>query len=559
MRALPLAILAALTLGANAGATGALTTLATPNASIGGMSPNGDYVAAFVQDFTGARCIRYVRATGVEDSIPTLNECTGINDAGTLAGSAPVDGGSTGGGHDEAALVAIGATDPELIPSLDGFENTQARGVTEDGNLAVGITISADQTAAKAFLWTRGAGTVELPVDSGNSAANRISPDGSVVVGWADEPQFGNRRAVIWQNGVPTYPKDAQDRNVGEAQAVSANGRFVVGLGYQTDDGQSVAWRWDADSGTVIPIANMAFAGAVSDDGRVVVGDMGFLANRLLVVWVQGQGTSTLSDFLADRDIAKPAGWVILSGVANGLSRDGSVLGACCGPDFSDFSLHSFVVSGLNDPRDKLFAADFEAAIENPIVDSGFEATTLSGGQNPDWEGLDTNPSAVSPDDGPPTCFYSATFGGIATHRGLWSVFFGGWQNGEAETQDFSQSVVLPAGTPLYVNYWRLAAALPDAGTLTVTVDGQTVQSTDLATLPQADLDFVAQSADVGAFADGAAHAIRISFSYPGGPNDGFLFVDDVTLAATPISGAPARPHGGPAGLAHLLEKKRAR
>ena len=558
MRALPLAIIAAL-LGGNAGATGALTTLTTPNGVLLGMSPSGEYSVAIAQNFTGTSCVRFERSTGAEDSISTLNNCSGINEAGTIAGSAPIDGGSDNGGHDAPALLADDATDPEILPSLDGFENAQFRSVSADDNVAVGIAIKADQTTAKAILWTRGQGTIELPVDSGNSAANRVSPDGSVVVGWADEPQFATRRAVVWQNGVPSYPMDSQNRNLGEAQAVSANNRFVVGSGYLTDDGQSVVWRWDATTGAAIPILGMAFAGGVTDDGRVVVGDTGFLANRLLAVWTQGQGTSTLSDYLAAHDIAKPAGWVILSGAMNGISSDGSVIGACCGPDFSDFSLHSFVVSGVNDPLDALFRSDFENVIENPVVDSGFEATTLSGGTNPDWEGLDTNPSAVSVDDGPPTCFYSEAFGGIAAHRGLWTVFFGGWQNGEAETQDFSQSVVLPAGGPLYVNYWRLAAALPDAGTLTVSVDGQSVQTTDLATLPEAELDFVPQSADVGAFADGAAHTIRIAFSYPGGPNDGFLFIDDVTVAASPLGDAPTRPHGGPAALTQLLEKKHAR
>lgn len=559
MRALPIVILAALALGGNAEATGVFTTFTTPNAVLGGMSPSGTYSVAITQDFTGIRCVRFTRATGDEESILTLNSCMGINEAGTLAGSVPIDGGSSGGGHDSAALVAIGASDPEVLPSIDGFDNAQLRGVSGDDNAAVGIAISADQSSAKAILWTRGEGTVELPVDSGNSAANRISPDGSVVVGWADEPQFGARRAVIWQDRVPTYPKDAQDRDIGEAQAVSANNRFVVGTGYQTDDGQFVAWRWDAESGDVTPIPGMAFAGAVTDDGRVVTGDTGFLANRLLVVWTQGEGTATLPDYLAARDIPKPAGWVILSGVLNGISRDGSIIGGCCGPDFNDFSLHSFVISGVDEPRDALFRSDFEPVVENPVVDSGFETTTVSGGTNPNWEGLDTNPSATSPDSGPPTCFYSAAFGGIAPHSGLWSVFFGGWLNGEAETQDFSQSVVLPADVPLYLNYWRLAAQLPDAGTLIVSVDGQTVQSTDLATLPAADLDFAPQSADIGAFADGAAHTIRVVYSYPGGQNDGFIFIDDVTVAASPLGAASARPHGGPAGIAHLLVRKRTR
>jgi uncharacterized membrane protein len=541
MRIECLIFLVSLLLSGSAAATGAFTSFATPNTAVTALSPDGEYAAAVAQSVFDVGCTRWKRADGSEEAIPELSNCGGINADGTIAGTIAVDGGQSGGGHDAAALAIVGTAEPIALPLLAGIENAQARGVSADGDTVVGIAIAADQTTAKAFAWTSAGGTVELPVDSGNSAANGVSPDGSTAFGWADEPTLHERRAVIWQNGVPFYPKDAQDRFLGEALAISANARFVVGTGYLTDDDRSVAWRWDATTGDVTPLPGLQYAGAVTDDGAVVTGDTGFTANRILMVWTADAGAQTLSDYVAARDIVKPAGWLILAGTLNGVSSDGSTIAGCCGAETSDFSLRSFVVTGLLDPPNRLFRGDFEPVLSaQPIVDAGFEATTISGGANPDWEGLDTNPDAVAPDGGTPTCFYSATFGGIATHRGLWSVFFGGWLNGEAETQDFSQSVVLPANVPLYVNYWRLAAQLPDAGTLTVSIDGEAIASTDLAALPDVDIDFVPQSVDIGEYADGGAHVLRIAYAYPGGPNDGFIYVDDVEVATAPVAAGAA-------------------
>ena len=558
MRLFPFAIATALALSMNVQA-GELSVFSTPNASIGGMSPSGAYASALASDIFGLTCYRWMRATGAEDPVAGINSCTGINDAGTIAGSIPVDGGNGFGGHDEPALAVAGTAAPQVLPLPDGFENAQARGVSADANAAVGIAINAAKTSAAAFLWTTADGTVQLPVDSGNSGANAISADGHIVVGWADEPQFGARRAVIWQDGIPSYPLDSQSRHLGEAQAISANGRFVVGNGFPTDDGTITAWRWDAETGEAIPLHGLALTGGVSDDGAVVVGDSGFLANRLLMVWRAGAGTVTLLDDIAARGIVKPAGWVILAGTFNGLSSDGSTLGACCGPDFDDFTLHSFVITDLSHRPDAIFAAGFEPVLAvEPVADSGFEATPVSGGPNPSWEGLDTNPDAVGVDGGDPTNFYSAAFGGIATHRGLWSVFFGGWLNGFAETQDFSQTITLPAGATLYVNYWRFAAQLPDAGTLSVTIDGDAVQTTDLATLPGAELDFVPQSADISEYADGGAHVLRVVYAYPGGANDGFVFVDDVSVGTSAIAAEPVIGATSATGsLAMLLQRKR--
>jgi hypothetical protein len=96
--------------------------------------------------------------------------------------------------------------------------------------------------------------------------------------------------------------------------------------------------------------------------------------------------------------------------------------------------------------------------------------------------------------------------------------------------------VTIPPPGPRFLNYWRFLADQPDAaGTLTISIDGTAVQTTDASATP-ADTDYTAQSVDVSAYADGAAHVVELRYEYgdagaTGG--DGNIFIDDVTVDAT--------------------------
>ncbi len=200
--------------------------------------------------------------------------------------------------------------------------------------------------------------------------------------------------------------------------------------------------------------------------------------------------------------------------------------GTISGADVTDV----MVACGL----DTIFKDGFESAgpPSQPVQDPSFEATTADGGSNPFWSSLDSNPSA-----GGGTSFYSDGFG-IPIHTGTWAVWFGGWGGG-AETQDFSQSVTFPNAGPQFLNYWRFAADLPDApGTMTVTVDSNVVETTDLSAI-SADSDYTQRSIDVSAYADGAAHTIQFQYVYDDAGAtgiDGNIFIDDVTVDPTSAS-----------------------
>ncbi len=167
-----------------------------------------------------------------------------------------------------------------------------------------------------------------------------------------------------------------------------------------------------------------------------------------------------------------------------------------------------------------------------PIQDTGFEATTAGGGSNPYWDSLDGNDGA-----GGGTVFY-----GSAKRNGSYGAWFGAWGGG-AETQYFQQSVTFPATGPAFLNYWRLLDAAPDAaGTLTISIDGTAVSTTDMSAVA-ADTAFVQQSIDVSTYADGAAHLVKFQYVYDdagGTGEDGSLKIDDVTLDPTNVSTASA-------------------
>ncbi len=104
-----------------------------------------------------------------------------------------------------------------------------------NGGVVVGVTFN-DSNQQKAFVWHEGYGMQILP-DFGNIAtANDVSDDGAVIVGEATVAGSG-RRAVRWTSAGAedlntTYASLLADGStLTTATRISANGRFIVGLG----------------------------------------------------------------------------------------------------------------------------------------------------------------------------------------------------------------------------------------------------------------------------------------------------------------------------------------
>ena len=229
------------------------------------------------------------------------------------------------GPHNEAAIwlggdqwKPLGGL-PEGAPCGSGL--TTAYDVSGDGTKVVGLAWLGCK-GAHGFEWTEETGMVDLGsiVSNRSSRANGISADASMIVGWSDT-SFGSRRGAYWEDGAGPvwYEPDGSPIFVGEAQAASSDGTFVVGGAWSDNSGPtnpasrtSEPWIWSADTG-VVPLGTAKglrgdvadgqhFARDVSDDGQSVIGQTTLfqLGEQWAFYWTASGGMSMLQNFVRD-------------------------------------------------------------------------------------------------------------------------------------------------------------------------------------------------------------------------------------------------------------------
>jgi probable HAF family extracellular repeat protein len=152
------------------------------------------------------------------------------------------------------------------LGTLPGGGWSVAQGVSADGSVVVGVA----QNAAgddRAFRWTAAGGMQDL--GGGNqSRAWGVSADGSVVVGRARNAA-GQWRAFRWtaEGGMEdlntTYASLLTNGSIlGEARAISPDGRYIVGVGYNAATGRYEAFLLDTGQGTPPPTLTLTPATA---------------------------------------------------------------------------------------------------------------------------------------------------------------------------------------------------------------------------------------------------------------------------------------------------------
>jgi uncharacterized membrane protein len=202
-------------------------------------------------------------------------------------------------------------------------------GLTHDGSLAVGLVYLPQLCQAGAGTWDliNGGPATALPklFNDRSSRANGVSADGSVIVGWQDQPT-GERTAAKWVNGVIELILTPSGGFNGEALAVSADGNAIVGGAYNQRDG---AWIWRPATGVerIWDRGKSLTLLDVSDDGKTAVGFTREGPNgghERAFLWRDGRGAILLAKYLADFGVVVPEGWDLT--VASLISADGTTV-----------------------------------------------------------------------------------------------------------------------------------------------------------------------------------------------------------------------------------------
>ena len=161
-------------------------------------------------------------------------------------------------------------------------------GISNNGNVVTGDLWRNDFSA---YRWENGVLEALLgPGDtfSFSGLGGSVSGDGSIVVGYAGGGETSG--AAYWQGGVRTFLQVPEGTIGSNADAISADGRTIVGSMTDLNGTHPVVWRDgvmsilpDLPGGTDYPSAIN-----VSSDGSVIVGAVDSASGYSIARWVNG-------------------------------------------------------------------------------------------------------------------------------------------------------------------------------------------------------------------------------------------------------------------------------
>ncbi len=309
------------------------------------VTPDGTWAAGT----DNGQAFRWSEATGIELLSPSEWQWThtiGISDDGTQIASS-VQYGDTdprvfgparwteGMGWEELDTLYV---DP---PYTDGTDWTFGSGydISGDGSMVVGLAWHPGYKAS-GFTWTEAGGIVDLgrpSPDFGSSRASAVSADGSTVVGFWEDENFGNRRPVRWVDG-GAFDLFLGADTWGEANGASSDGSLITGaVGFNDDPGYgwSIGFLYSDDGGYVDmgilpgsdPWNDRSMGMAVSDTGIVVgwSGATGPWGIQEPIVWTEAGGMVRITDYLAEQEVEIPDNIVLTSCLT--ISADGYAIG----------------------------------------------------------------------------------------------------------------------------------------------------------------------------------------------------------------------------------------
>lgn len=243
-------------------------------------------VARLSGNFNTRRAFRWSEAHGLE----ILPRVDGYSQAEAVAMSS--DGSVIyGTGYDSIGVTsqAFRWTEETGLQRL-GFltpadYHSDIRGSSRDGRFAVGTSLS--ENTSSAFVWSAETGMQALAVTNWRQSAiaNAVTMDGSIIVGASD----GNQ-ATIWRHGVQELVGQPGTR----FRALSEDGRVIVGQGGSPIGDAAIIWTpergvmhpadYARELGVVVPQGlQLRDCTAISADGRTIVGTAGYPG-------IEGQG-----------------------------------------------------------------------------------------------------------------------------------------------------------------------------------------------------------------------------------------------------------------------------
>ncbi len=299
---------------------------------------SGDGTIAVGNHGRGGSIFRWTAATGVQDmNMPSTGDITNISRNGQYISSTLYDP----NGDQALGAYRWDASNGWIsVPSAGacGTDTTVPYGVANDGS----VYGMAYQTcnAYRAFRWNPSTGTVLLPSATtkedgspANGRPNRISADGSTVVGW-EEVSWGGRIGTVWRNGQPSTILDANGDPTSEAYATSSDGLTIAGGLFDGQTPSGYGWRRAVDGNKlqyIKPLSDDASPlnpFALSKDGSVMAGFSGnpfFSFQPAPFLWTKQLGTANLDEFVKSQGTSLEQWSSLWTPMA--ISDDGTVIG----------------------------------------------------------------------------------------------------------------------------------------------------------------------------------------------------------------------------------------
>lgn len=238
------------------------------------------------------RAFRWTETGGIESLDPQGQYANSYAEGVSADGSVVVGWGDDGMGSSRTSLTSLvwnNSTSPTALGGLDGFEWSEARDVSSNGQVIVGQskTVTNQEDRRVGWVWTAQDGFVatDSPLGVNATHTTRVSGDGTVAVGWG--PLEGSFR---WTEagGYELLGSSASVSDDHSPRVVSHDGSVILGP-YSKRNGAEGSYVWDEhnemrdlesvlrdEHGVTLPVPNYEnfLAYGISDNLQTLVGSL---------------------------------------------------------------------------------------------------------------------------------------------------------------------------------------------------------------------------------------------------------------------------------------------